>query len=76
MKSPAGEGTSQGGSAGDPTLFVREDAVDAAWRVVEPVLGETTGVRPYVSGTWGPAEADRLVANDGGWYTPTLDLAV
>jgi glucose-6-phosphate 1-dehydrogenase len=63
---------------GDATLFVREDAVEEAWRVVEPVLDGAPGappVHPYTPGTWGPAEADRLVAENGGWHAPALDLA-
>ena len=56
---------------GDPTLFAREDAVEAAWRIVEPVLGNVTPVLKYAPGTWGPAEADRLVADVGGWARPS-----
>jgi glucose-6-phosphate 1-dehydrogenase len=56
---------------GDPTLFVREDAVEAAWKVVDGVLGDTTPVHPYAPGTWGPAEANRLTADLEGWHDPT-----
>lgn len=55
---------------GDADLFVREDAVEAAWRVVEPILGAVTPVHPYGPGSWGPAEADTLAAPAGGWQTP------
>jgi glucose-6-phosphate 1-dehydrogenase len=55
---------------GDPTLFAREDAVEGAWRVVDPVLGDATPLHPYAPGTWGPAEADALIAGDGGWHDP------
>jgi glucose-6-phosphate 1-dehydrogenase len=55
---------------GDPTLFVREDAVEAAWRVVDKVLDDATPVHPYAPGTWGPAEADRLTAGLEGWSNP------
>ncbi len=55
---------------GDPTLFVREDAVEAAWRVVNDVLDNATPVHPYEPGTWGPAEADRLTAGLEGWHDP------
>jgi glucose-6-phosphate 1-dehydrogenase len=48
---------------GDAMLFVREDAVEAAWTVVEPVLDSVTPVHQYDPGTWGPAEADRLAAD-------------
>jgi len=56
--------------AGDPTLFAREDGVEAAWAVVEPVLGDATPVHEYEPGTWGPEEAAQLTAAVGGWYTP------
>ena len=54
--------------AGDPTLFAREDAVEAAWRVVEPVLSTHAEAISYAQGSWGPAAADALIASDGGWY--------
>lgn len=56
---------------GDAALFAREDAVEAAWRVVDPILGEATPVHEYEPHGWGPREADRLIARDGGWHTPT-----
>jgi glucose-6-phosphate 1-dehydrogenase len=55
---------------GDAMLFVREDEVEAAWRVVEPILGDATPIRDYEPGTWGPAEAAALVGEDGGWHNP------
>ena len=55
---------------GDPTLFVREDAVEAAWAVVENILDDATPVHPYAPGTWGPKEADRLTAECEGWHDP------
>jgi glucose-6-phosphate 1-dehydrogenase len=55
---------------GDPTLFVREDAVEAAWKVVDGILDGATPVHPYEPGTWGPAEADRLTAGLEGWHDP------
>lgn len=55
---------------GDPTLFVREDGVEAAWGVVDPILGNRTPARVYEPNTWGPAEADRIIAGDGGWHNP------
>ncbi|MEP6993959.1 MAG: glucose-6-phosphate dehydrogenase [Acidobacteriota bacterium] len=55
---------------GDATLFVREDAVEAAWAVVDRILGDATPVFPYDSGTWGPAEANRLTASLEGWHDP------
>ncbi|MCA1646215.1 MAG: glucose-6-phosphate dehydrogenase [Chloroflexi bacterium] len=56
--------------AGEGLLFVREDAVDAAWAVVDPILGNVTPVHDYPTGTWGPAEADRLTKDLGGWHAP------
>ncbi|HMJ58676.1 MAG TPA: glucose-6-phosphate dehydrogenase [Gemmatimonadales bacterium] len=56
--------------AGDGSLFTREDAVEAAWAVVDPVLKTHSRVRPYKAGTWGPREADVLIAADGGWHNP------
>jgi glucose-6-phosphate 1-dehydrogenase len=55
---------------GDTMLFVREDAVEAAWEVVEPILGNVTPAHVYEPGTWGPPEADRLAADLGGWHDP------
>ena len=57
---------------GDATLFVREDGVEAAWRVVDPILGNATPIHEYEPNTWGPAEADRIIAGDGGWHNPKL----
>jgi glucose-6-phosphate 1-dehydrogenase len=55
---------------GDDTLFGRQDSVEAAWAIVDPVLGTATPVHPYEPGTWGPAEADRIIAPHGGWRCP------
>jgi glucose-6-phosphate 1-dehydrogenase len=56
---------------GDQTLFAREDAVEAAWAIVQPILESRTAIAEYEPGTWGPAEADRLTAEVGGWKCPT-----
>jgi len=56
--------------AGDATLFAREDVVEAAWAIVDPILREAVPVRPYEPGSWGPAEEDALVTEVGGWNTP------
>jgi glucose-6-phosphate 1-dehydrogenase len=56
--------------AGKTALFAREDSVEAAWKVVEPVLKTHHRALTYAPGTWGPEEADALVANDGGWHNP------
>lgn len=55
---------------GVATLFVREDAVEAAWTIVSPVLGDATRLEEYQPGSWGPAQADRLAADVGGWHNP------
>ena len=55
--------------AGDSTLFAREDYVEEAWRIVEPILKKSTPAYPYAPGTWGPSEADR-VAPPAGWSNP------
>jgi glucose-6-phosphate 1-dehydrogenase len=57
--------------AGEGALFTREDAVEAAWAVVDRVLKNHRTVRPYKPGTWGPKEADALIASDGGWRNPS-----
>jgi glucose-6-phosphate 1-dehydrogenase len=56
--------------AGDGALFAREDAVEAAWAVVEPVLKTHHRARPYKRGGWGPKEADAFIAPDGYWHNP------
>jgi len=56
--------------AGDGALFTREDAVEAAWAVVEPVLSTHHLTCPYEHGSWGPKEADVLIAPDGCWHHP------
>jgi len=63
--------------AGDATLFAREDAVEAAWAVVDLILKTPTPVYPYERGTWGPSEAGRIVARPGGWHkpAPTKEIA-
>jgi glucose-6-phosphate 1-dehydrogenase len=60
----------EGALVGDATLFARQDAVEAAWAIVDPILGEPTPVHPYAPGTWGPTDADRLPESVGGWATP------
>jgi glucose-6-phosphate 1-dehydrogenase len=55
---------------GDPTLFNRQDAVEAAWRVLDPVLGNVTPVSEYEPRTWGPPDADELAKPIGGWHNP------
>lgn len=55
---------------GDARRFARQDAVEQAWRVVDPVLEHPEPVIPYEPGSWGPAEADRLIEGDGVWHDP------
>jgi len=56
---------------GEASLFAREDSVESAWRVVDPVLGNATPVHEYQPHTWGPPEANQIIAGDGGWHNPT-----
>jgi glucose-6-phosphate 1-dehydrogenase len=56
---------------GDAALFAREDSVESAWRVVDPVLGNATPVYEYQPHTWGPPEANQIITGDGGWHNPT-----
>jgi len=55
---------------GDATLFAREDGVEAAWRVVDPILRMATPVSVYGDASWGAPEADRMVERFGGWHNP------
>ena len=55
---------------GDPSLFARQDGVEASWRVVDPVLRMPTPVYEYEPGTWGPRESHALIAPFGGWQNP------
>ena len=60
---------------GDPSLFTRDDSVEAAWRVIDPVLGDAQPVSEYAPGTWGPAAAARVVTGDEGWHDPKKEEA-
>ena len=55
---------------GDTLLFVREDAVEVSWGIVEDLLDHSTPIYPYEPGTWGPKEADSLASDIGGWHGP------
>ncbi|HEX6235263.1 MAG TPA: glucose-6-phosphate dehydrogenase [Jiangellaceae bacterium] len=57
---------------GDQRLFARADGVEEAWRVVAPALTDRAPVALYEPGSWGPAEADALIAGDGGWHCPEI----
>ncbi len=58
--------------AGDDALFTRQEAVEAAWSVVDPVLHKHHDAIPYRPGSWGPRQADELIAADGGWHNPVV----
>jgi glucose-6-phosphate 1-dehydrogenase len=55
---------------GDQNLFAREDAVEAAWRIVEPVLGDVTPIYEYERGSFGPQESNYILAGNARWYDP------
>ena len=55
---------------GDASLFTRDDGVEAAWRIVDPVLRDPAPVAEYAPGTWGPDAACAVVAGDEGWHDP------
>jgi glucose-6-phosphate 1-dehydrogenase len=57
---------------GDSLLFVREDGVEAAWGVVDPILGNVTPVHEYEPNTWGPVETEQIMAGDNRWHNPHL----
>jgi hypothetical protein len=50
--------------------FARQDTVEAAWEIVDPVLGDAVPVHPYAQGSWGPKEADRLLPGRDTWHDP------
>jgi glucose-6-phosphate 1-dehydrogenase len=56
---------------GDATLFAREDYVEEAWRIVDPVLKAATPLYEYEKGAWGPSEVEQRVSPRGGWHNPT-----
>jgi len=58
--------------AGDQTLFAREDYVEEAWRIVDPILKPKSPAAEYEPGTWGPADAERKVVPPGGWHNPVV----
>jgi glucose-6-phosphate 1-dehydrogenase len=58
--------------AGDGALFTREDAVEAAWAAVDKVLSKHSSAIPYKCGSWGPSQADKIIAGDTGWHNPRL----
>ncbi|MGD0501870.1 MAG: glucose-6-phosphate dehydrogenase [Steroidobacteraceae bacterium] len=60
---------------GDTSLFTQDDCVEAAWRVVDPVLHGPLPVVPYDPGTWGPAEADKIIEGGDSWHNPTAETS-
>jgi glucose-6-phosphate 1-dehydrogenase len=60
---------------GDTSLFTQDACVEAAWRVIDPVLRAPQPVIQYDPGTWGPAEADRVIEGDETWHNPTLETS-
>ena len=55
---------------GDSTRFTRQDGVEECWRIFQPLLDDPPPVHPYAQGSWGPQEAEQLVASYGGWHGP------
>ncbi len=55
---------------GDQSLFASEDAIEAQWKIVEPVLGDVTPIHEYEQNSWGPTEAGLLMGDPGGWLNP------
>ncbi len=60
---------------GDANLFAREDSVEAAWRIVEPILGNVTPIYEYEKGTFGPQESNFVLLGNARWYDPTAKPA-
>jgi glucose-6-phosphate 1-dehydrogenase len=60
---------------GDTSLFTQDDTVEAAWRVVDPVLHNPLPVVQYDPGSWGPPEADKVIAGDEAWHNPTAETS-
>jgi glucose-6-phosphate 1-dehydrogenase len=58
---------------GDASLFAREDYVEEAWRIVDPVLKANTPIYEYEPTTWGPSEVDTRVSPVGGWHNPRVE---
>ena len=55
---------------GERWQFARQDTVEAAWKIVDPILGDVVPVHPYARGSWGPKEADRLLPDRDTWHDP------
>ncbi len=57
---------------GDTELFSRQDVIERSWQIVDAVLDDATPIHGYAPGSWGPEQADRLIAADGGWHNPSV----
>ena len=57
---------------GDAELFSRQDVIERSWEIVDAVLDDATPIHGYAQGSWGPEQADRLIAADGGWHNPSV----
>ncbi len=57
---------------GDQSEFTREDSIEETWRILDPLVTSTGQPDPYAPGTWGPADADQLTSDFGGWHQPWL----
>ena len=57
---------------GGRARFGRQDTIEAAWRVMQPLVDNPSPIHSYQPGTWGPPEAEALVAGNGGWRDPWL----
>jgi glucose-6-phosphate 1-dehydrogenase len=55
---------------GDQALFARADGIEAAWALVDGILGNAGAVERYAAGGWGPRSAEAMTASVGGWYNP------
>ena len=58
---------------GQSTRFTRQDGVEETWRIMQPLLDSPPPVHRYGQGSWGPAAADELTAQSGGWHQPWLE---
>jgi glucose-6-phosphate 1-dehydrogenase len=55
---------------GDSSRFTRQDGIEEAWRIMQPLLESPPPVHPYAPGSWGPQAADKLIAGHGRWHEP------
>ena len=58
---------------GDTSLFTSKDSVEAAWRVIDPILRDAAPVVEYDKGTWGPVAAARIITDGQGWHDPKAE---